>query len=168
VRRSLPLLLALVLGVAAALLVGCGGDRSNLVPEDAASDIQSRLAAAKTAIAAGECETAGTNVDDAYRRTLQLSRDGVDRRLRERLNDGFRQLRDVYAEACAAAQTTETTTTAPTETTETTATVPPETTTTETTPESTGTPSDATPPASTDPGTDPSSTGGVTPEAPVP
>jgi hypothetical protein len=169
VRRALPYLAALLLGVGAALTIGCG-DRSNLVPGDVASDLDSRLAAAKTAIAAGQCSAARDAVEAGFADAKGL-KNQVDRRLRSRINDGFRQLEKTYEQACLDARTTTatppqtTSTETQTQTTDTTTTAT-DTTPTDTTPTepSTGTPTEpstptpaepsaATPPTSTDAGT---------------
>jgi hypothetical protein len=153
VRRALPHLLALILGVAAALAVGCG-DRSNLIPGDAASEIKAQLATAQSAIASGDCAAATRAVAAAKARAGALG-PPVDKRLRSRINDGIRALEKAAPTDCKAAQTqTETTTTetTPTETTPT-ETVPTETTPTETVPPVTTTtqttPTDTVPPATT-------------------
>jgi hypothetical protein len=159
VGRALPHLLALLLGVAAALVIGCG-DRSNLIPGDAANDLKDQLATVQQAVDSGDCSAAQAAVDRASARYQQLP-SSVDARLKKRIGDGIRALRRTVPTDCQNAQTqTETTQTETTPTvTETvptvTETVPTETTPTETTPtETTPTetvPSDTTPPASTTP-----------------
>jgi hypothetical protein len=173
VGRALPHFLALLLGVAAALVIGCG-DRSNLIPADAASAIKAQLSAAQSAIDSGDCATAARAVAAAKARAETL-RPPVDKRLRSRINEGIRALEKAAPKDCLAAKaqtqttTTETvpTVTTPTDTT-TTETTPPATTTTETTPPAT-TPTETTPPATT-PQTTPSTTadGGTSGGVPVP
>jgi hypothetical protein len=173
VGRALPHLLALILGVAAALAIGCG-DRSNLIPADAASQIKAQLNAAQSAIDSGDCATAQRAVAAAKARAEALG-PPVDKRLRSRINEGIRALEKAAPKDCAAARAqtqTTTTDTTPTDTTPTdttpTVTIPPETTTTETTPPAT-TPTETTPPATT-PQTTPSTTpdGGTSGGVPVP
>jgi cell division protein FtsN len=171
VGRALPHLLALLLGVAAALAVGCG-DRSNLIPGDAAAELKAQLAAVQAAVSAGDCSAAQAAIDRASARYQALP-GSVDTRLKKRLGEGIRALRDTAPKDCQAARTqtettpTETTptVTTPTQTT-TTATTPTVTTPTQTTP--TTTPTETTP--TTTPQTTPSQTtsNGGTPGEPAP
>jgi cell division protein FtsN len=170
VGRALPHLLALLLGVAAALAIGCG-DRSNLIPADAANELKAQLAAVKAAVDGGDCSGAEAAVDRASARYQELPA-SVDTRLKKRIGDGIRSLRQTVPTDCQAAQTqTETTPTdtTPTETTPTqTATTPTQTETTPTQTETT--PTETTPPATT-PQTTPSDTtsnGGTPGEVPTP
>jgi hypothetical protein len=170
VRRALPYLLALLLGVAAATAVGCG-DRSNLVPGDAAAEIKDHANAAQQAVQAGDCAAADTAAKQAYARALKLPQT-VDKRLRSRINAGARALITTAAKDCLAARTqtqattTETqppvTTQVPTVTTAPTVTTPPATQ-TATTPPSTDT---TTTPAGTT--STPAQTGGTADGAPTP
>jgi cell division protein FtsN len=173
VGRALPHLLALLLGVAAALAIGCG-DRSNLIPGDAAGELKAQLAAVKAAVDGGDCPSAEAAIDRASARYQELPA-SVDSRLKKRIGDGIRALRESAPTDCQAAQTqTETTPTetqtTPTETQTTpteTQTTPTATTPTETTPPTT---TETTPPATT-PQTTPSATspnGGTPGEVPTP
>jgi hypothetical protein len=171
-------MIALLLGVLAALAVGCGS-RSNLIPSGDATNLKAQLAQIKQDVAAGNCgglETAIRRVhDDAAALPSQ-----VDKRLRSRINDGIQALENTAGTDCRAAkaaqtqtqtQTTETTPTVtqtqPTETTTTpTTTQPTETTTTPTTTEPTTT---ATTPTTPDTGTPtPPADNGGTPGGAVP
>lgn len=159
--RALPHLIALLLGVAAALAIGCG-DRSNLVPDDAASELNGQLAAVKAAVDAGDCPAAKAAVDRASARYQALPA-SVDDRLKRRIGEGIRALRRTAPEDCLAAQTqTQPTDTTPTET----QTTPTEQQTTpteqQTTPSET-TPSDTTPPDTTTTDTTTTDTTATTP-----
>jgi cell division septation protein DedD len=175
----LPYLLALILGAAAAVAVGCG-DRSNLIPSSTASSLKAQLAQIKADVDAGNCTGLSDKLQRVHDDATQLP-NSVDRRLRMRINDGIQALQQTAPGDCAsvaAAQTDtqttetvapETTTTEPPATTPTEA-VPPETTTTE--PPATTEPvppADTTtePPATTEPGTPPADNGGTPPGAEV-
>jgi hypothetical protein len=177
VRRLAPYLAALVLGLATALAIGCGADRSNLVPDRSAQTIKAQLAQIKQDIADGSCDGLSGKIDAVLRDAENLP-GGVDKGLRSRINDGIRGLKSTAPEDCAAATQTDTqptdtqpTDTAPPETTtqetttqETTTTPPPTTT---TPPATTGVPAPTEPPATTDtePGAD---NGGTSGEVPAP
>src|SRR4051812_33166890 len=135
----LPYLLALGLGVAAALVLGCGQDRSNLIPPANAQALIARLDAVRTALDSGRCAGIGELVAQAKASagTLDAS---VDRRLRARINQGIRAL-----ERRAPADCEEAVTTAPETQTET---IPTVTIQTDTTPTAT-VPTDTTPTATT-------------------
>jgi hypothetical protein len=124
--------------VAAALVVGCGSDRSNLIPPQSASSLRDSLAQVKAAVDGGDCTGADNALNDARARADRLP-NTVDRRLRQRINEGLRTLRTTVPRDCAAhqTQTTITTDTTPTTT---------QTTPTDTTPTTTETtPTDTTP-----------------------
>ncbi|HMJ33570.1 MAG TPA: hypothetical protein VK501_06610 [Baekduia sp.] len=178
-RRLLPHLVALVLGVAAAVAVGCG-DRSNLIPPSDASSLKAQLAQIKADVDAGDCTGLGDKLQRVHDDATSLS-SKVDRRLRSRINDGIQALQQTAPTDCetaAAAQTdTQPTDTQPPEptTTETqpttTETVPPETTTTAPPPTTTETvPPDTTtqPPTTTSDTPPPADNGGTPPAAEVP
>jgi hypothetical protein len=139
VRRLLPYLLALVLGIAAAVAVGCGGSNDHLIPTDDAARLKDRIAAVQDAIDAGDCPRAEAAVNQAIV-SARLLPATVDRRLRARINQGLRALRERVPTACRAAQTETVTVPTVTETTPaqttptTTATTPTQTTPTTTTP----------------------------------
>jgi hypothetical protein len=161
-RAPFPHLLALLCGFLAAAAVGCGADRSNLIPSSRASDLTGQLDDIQAAIAAGECDGLGAKVARFKADAAKLG-PPVDRRLRKRINDGADSLAAHAIDDCRAAaqaktqtQTTETTTT-PTTTT----TTP---TTTETTPTTTPT---TTTPAPTDTTTTPAPTDTTTTPGPA-
>jgi hypothetical protein len=177
-RAPLPHLVALLLGVAAAVAVGCG-DRSNLIPASKANAMEQQLADIKARIDQGDCN--GITAD--VRRFRTAVTDGlsskVDRELRQRLRQGADSLADHAATDCAAVrngltQTTETTDTqttetAPTETatvetTTTPTTTTPTTTTPTTTTPTTTEPSTATPEGTTDGTADNGNGGVITPD----
>jgi cell division protein FtsN len=143
VRRALPHLAALLCGVAAALVVGCG-DRSHLIPQTRADGLKSTLSSVQQAVDAGDCAAAAAGVRQLRAQVEHLPT-SVDKRLKSNLRQGVRQLKSNFEDDCANAQqqtvdttTTETQTveteTTPTETTTTpTVTTPTDTTTTPTT-----------------------------------
>jgi cell division protein FtsN len=172
VGRALPHLLALILGVAAALAIGCG-DRSNLIPGGVAGDLKDQLASVQQAVDSGDCPAALAAIDRASARFQELP-SSVDRRLKTRLGDGIRALRRTVPTDCQNAQTQTETTQTQTTTTETTTTeTTPPTTPTETTPAQTTptvtTPAETTPTTPTTPqATTPTTSNGGTPGAPSP
>jgi hypothetical protein len=168
-HARLPHLTALIAGAAAALAVGCGDERSNLVPAGQATALKDELASIRSAVDDGRCAEAAAAFQRAVEINTQLPL-SVDLRLRRRLAGGLTSLGRHLAEDCAAAQiptvTTETTPTAtettptetvPTETTpaETSTGAPPTTSTTTTVTPTTETPSTPTTetPTTSDPGT---------------
>jgi hypothetical protein len=176
-RAPLPHLVALLLGVGAAVAVGCG-DRSNLIPAGKADDLTQQLADVKSRIAQGDCDGITGDVRQFRTAVINLSSDGVDTALRRRLREGADALLNTAADDCVAVrngqtQTTETTDTSTTETettpTETVTTVTTQTQTTDTTPTQTQPqPTSGEPPATTTPdgvtGTTPDNgNGGVVP-----
>lgn len=162
-RAPLPHLVALILGVAAALAVGCG-DRSNLIPASKANAMEQQLADIKARIDQGDCNGITADV-----RTFRLAvtddlSSKVDRKLRQRLREGADALAEHAADDCAAVragltQTTETTDTQTTET-ETTPTETETTVTTTTQPTGTTTQPTTSEPSSSEPST--ATPGGVT------
>jgi hypothetical protein len=177
VRRPLPYLVALILGVAAAVAVGCG-DRSNLIPSSDAAALKAQLSQIKADVDAGNCTGLDGKLQQVHDDATNLP-GKIDRGLRSRINDGVQALQQTAPDDCAtAAESTQTETqppptqteTVPTTTTETqtetqtTPTVPTDTTTSPVPTTSTPAPSDATPPATPDPGTGtpaPPDTGGT-------
>ncbi len=140
VPRPLPYLLALALGVGAALLVACGGGTTGGIPGAIAGDLKSQIEDVQQAVEDGRCEDVSgqlRQVDDAINDLPST----VDDRLRQSLREASDTLRRTAVTECNDVETTttETTTTETTETpsTETqtqtapptTATAPPETTT---------------------------------------
>jgi hypothetical protein len=132
VRRALPHLTALILGVATALAIGCGADRSNLIPAGDAEALKAQLAQIRQDVADGNCEGLNAKIDQALSDAQGLP-PNVDKRLRSRINQGVRALRDTAATDCGAAAAGAQTDTQPTET------VPTDTTTQETTTQETTT-----------------------------
>jgi hypothetical protein len=162
-RAPIPHLLALVCGFALAVAVatGCGGDRSNLIPQQRASDLVGQLDDIKSQIDAGDCSGLATKVDTFHDDATSLTKP-VDSRLRKRINDGVKSLQAHAVDDCQAAAEaktqTQTTDTTATET-QTTETVPTTTTETQTQTQTTDTsttetPTDATPSDTSPPPTD--------------
>ena len=158
VRRLLPVLLALCLGVCASLLLACGNDE-NLIPSDDAQSINEALDQAKQRIEDHECEVATQAASQVQERVRALPT-SVNRKLRERLRSGAQTLVERAEQTCLSASTTTETVPADTETTA------PETTATETTQTETTQTDTTTEPPPTDTGTggaSPDGTGTVTP-----
>ncbi len=159
--RVLPSFCAVVLGVGAGLLTGCGGDRSALIPRSDAQALAVQLQAVSAAASARECQTT-TEALDRAQATVDGLPSSVDDKLVTRLRSGLERLQTRAVDECAQPPEV-TTTTVPTTTTpvepppQTTSeqTTPPETTSADTTPTTPSVP-DTTP---TDPGT-----GGVSPD----
>jgi Mg-chelatase subunit ChlI len=110
-RAPLPHLLALILGVAAAIAVGCGGDRSNLIPADAAQSLKDDAAQVRQAVDGGDCAAAAAAVVRLRRDALALQ-PTVDRRLRQRINQFVAAMEQHAPNDCQNAKTQST----PTET----------------------------------------------------
>jgi outer membrane biosynthesis protein TonB len=159
VPRPLPYLLALVLGVGAALLVACGGGTKGGIPSASAGDLKSQIEDVQQAVEDGRCEDVSgqlRQVDEGIDR-LPAS---VDDRLRTSLRDASEALRRAAVSECADRETTTTTQptqtqTQPTQTQTPTQTVPPETSTappeTTTTPPPTAVPPPPPPPQTVPP-----------------
>jgi hypothetical protein len=135
-RKVAKIVLAALLGAAAAVLVACGSSGNGLIPAAQAGPLQSDIEAVEQAAESGNgncdaTEAALLKTDQDYA-ALPLS---VNSTLRGKLRLGIENLHKVAREACAQPLTPTTTTTAPkTTTTETTpTTTTPKTTTTETT-----------------------------------
>jgi len=174
-RRALPFLLALVLGVAAAALVACGSSgssRRQFIPDRSAQRMSDALDDVRSAVDDGDCTEAQQALARARGVLVNLP-SSVSDRLVAQLRQGLDNLRVIAPKECAenraksqTQSTTETTTseTTTTETTPTTATTEttPTTTTTTTPPTTTTTPPTTTtlPPTPTTAPVDPS--GGVT------
>lgn len=143
-RRALPYLCALVAGTGAGLLVGCGSDRSGLIPPQSASDLRSTLKAVEAAAAGGDCGQSDAALTQA-RSTVAKLPAGVDNRLVARLKEGLKRLADKADTECkknaetttTEVQTTTTTTPPPTTPPAPTTTQAPTTTSTPTTPKTT-------------------------------
>ena len=177
--RTLPCLLALLLGVGAALLAACGETTRGGIPAADAAGLKRQLEDVRERVADGRCEElseqlrdVNTDIDDLPRsvdvRLVQALRDGADRLQRRAVEDC--NANSVPTETETAPAVTET---APTET----ETAPPETTTTP--PETTTTPPETTPvppppptvepvPPPEPPAPPPASPGGGTPPEVIP
>lgn len=162
--RPLSLLIALLAGLAAALVLaacGSGGDRSALIPSSDADTLRDRIGAVEDALEEGECEALPQDLQ-SLREALGALPSTVDPELRAELERGVDRVVSDAPEQCEEPEETETTetteTTAPTETTSTETT---ETTPTETAPPTTTQqiPTTTTPVPPTTP--DPTSPGGV-------
>ncbi|HEV7805004.1 MAG TPA: hypothetical protein VGO80_04245 [Solirubrobacteraceae bacterium] len=132
VRRPLPHLVALALGVGAALLVACGASTKGGIPAASAGELKSQIADVQQAVDGGRCDDLEgqlSQVDDG----VQALPATVDRRLRSSLRDAADRLRREAVDECDGGEPTTPTTTEPAET----QTEPPPTTTTTTTPTTT-------------------------------
>jgi outer membrane biosynthesis protein TonB len=123
VSRALKALLALALGAACAILVACGGgDAKSLIPGARADALVRELDQLDRAVRNGDCEAVDGSVAQLQEEVNGLG-GGVDRQLRDRLQEGVANLAQIAPEECLAEEqdpaTTETTETAPVETTET-------------------------------------------------
>jgi len=143
---SVRLPLAFLLGVATAVLVACGGSNKKLLPAVSADRLKNDLADVSQAINQQDCQAAGTAFNQ-FQTDLQRVPPSVDRRLRQRLNEGANKLSARVQVDCKASPPT-TTTTVPTTTTTTTTTTPTTSTPTTTTPTTT-TPTTTTPTTTT-------------------
>ena len=157
---SVRLPLAFLLGVAVAVLVACGGSNKKLLPSVSADRLKNDLADIRQAVDQQDCAGAGQALT-RFQADLQRIPATVDRRLRQRLNEGGTRLSNRVPVDCKATPPT-TTTTIPTTTTTTptttTTTTPTTTTPTTTTPTTTTPTTPTTPPDTTTTG----SNGGVT------
>jgi hypothetical protein len=156
VPRPLPHLLALLLGVAAALLAACGGT-SGGIPSANAGDLKSQIADVQQAVDSGRCSDVSGQLKQVDERIDDLP-PSTDTQLVRTLREGADRLRSVAIEQCDATPAQTTTETTPTET---------ETTTTPA--ETTTTPTDTnTTPTTTTPSTTPTTTTPVPPPVPEP
>ncbi len=174
VRPLLPHLLALTLGVGAALLVACGGSStSGGIPQGDASVLKGQIEDVRQRVDEGQCDGLSTQL-----REIDTAIDGlprsVDARLVSALRGGSDRLQNTAVSDCnfsrsdkQAKTTTTDTTTTPTDTTTTdTTTIPPETTTT-TPPDTTTIPPDTTPVPPTTAPVPPTTTPAPVPPPPV-
>jgi hypothetical protein len=155
--------LAFLLGVAAAVLLACGGSNKKLLPAVSADRLKNDLADVRQAVDQQDCSAAG-KAFSAFESDLQRVPPTVDRRLRARLNEGKNRLAPRIPIDCnqptTSTSTVPTTTTTTTTTAPTTTTPPPTTTTPTTTTPTTTTPTDTT---TTDTTTTAPSNGGTPP-----
>jgi hypothetical protein len=138
VRRTLPFLLAALLGVGAALLAACGSSGDGRIPAASASKLKREIADVRRAVDGDRCEDVSGQLRQVDEGIDDLPPE-VDDQLRSNLRDGANRLLDAARDECDATQP-ETTTTE---------TLPEEETTTETTPtetETTPTPTTTEPP----------------------
>jgi TolA-binding protein len=175
-RSTLPYLLALLLGVGAALLAACGQGTRGGIPAADASSLNRELESVRSRVDDGRCDQLSSQLRQVSTRIDRLPR-SVDAQLVQALRDGADRLQRRAVEDCNAnsVPTDTTTETTPTET-ETT-TVPDTTTLPDTTPTDTTTapgqtdttppPTDTLPPVPTEPPPPPVTPGGgVSPEIP--
>ncbi|MFA4929603.1 MAG: hypothetical protein WC558_13885, partial [Patulibacter sp.] len=99
-----PPLIPVVLCSAVAL-VGCGS--SNLLDGSSAEDLQASLERVKGAVDDGRCEEALSAATEGLSRVEQLST-SVDRALKSRLRQGFRELEREIPTDCTPRETTTT------------------------------------------------------------
>jgi hypothetical protein len=163
---SVRLPLAFLLGVATAVLIACGGSNKKLLPAVSADRLKNDLADISQAIDQQDCSAAGQAFNQ-FQADLQRVPPAVDRRLRQRLQQGAHRLSARVPVDCQAAPTTTTdtvptTTTTTTTTTPTTPTTPTDTTTTTTTTTPPTTPTTPTTPTDTTTTDGGSGNGGVT------
>ena len=132
----LPLICALLLGIGAGVVTGCG-ERSNLIPPQDASALKTDINAVQDAARARECGRSEKALRQA-RTTVTNLPPAVDDELRRRLLRGLDRLASTADSECAQPPITTTTTVPTTTTTEAepppTSTQPPTTTSTEETP----------------------------------
>jgi hypothetical protein len=145
--RFLPYIVALLLGVAASLVVGCG-DRTKLIPASNAGRLNSDLDTLQNVVGSGSCNQVQRALQQA-RNDLVALPSTVSTRLTRRLSDGIAALERQAPTACRDAQAGQTTATEPT----TTETTPTDTTPTDTTPTDTTTTETNTTPTATTPTT---------------
>jgi hypothetical protein len=152
-RRVLPPVIALLLGVGAALLVACGtGGTKGGIPAASAGELKDQLETVRRAVADKRCDDVGGQLDQVDENISSLP-GTVDKRLRKSLGDAADLLRQTAKDECKVETETQT----QTQTVETqTQTQPPQTQTqsvpppTQTTPPATTTtPPTTTPPATT-------------------
>jgi outer membrane biosynthesis protein TonB len=147
VRRTLPYLLAALLGVGAAVLAACGSGSDSGIPAANAGDLKSQINDVRQAVDDGRC----SDVPGQLRQVDEGIDDlppSTDDQLVNNLRDGANKLLDLAREECDA--TPAETTTTETTTTETTTT---ETAPVETTPQPTETTTTETPTTTTAPPT---------------
>lgn len=175
-RRTLPYLLAAVLGVGAALLAACGQSTRGGIPAADAGDLKSQLEDVRQRVEDGNCDELPGQLRQVDSRIDELP-NSVDSRLVASLRDGAQRLQDTAVENCEENRPRTVTQTVPTETeteTEPVETTPTQTQTT-TTPRTTTTPPETVPEPAPEPPPPPepvppppvvSPGGGVPPEVP--
>ena len=103
--RALPLLAALLLGAATALLVSCGGD-DRRIPSGNASSLERALDDVRSDFNNGRCDAAQQAVSRLNGALVNLP-DSVDSRLRSRLRSGIANLDDRVVATCGQTQQTQ-------------------------------------------------------------
>jgi cell division protein FtsN len=114
-NRRLPHVLALLLGVAAALLVACGGGTKGGIPPASAGELKSQIADVQQAVDDGRCEDVSgqlRQVDDS----IDALPSTVDERLRQALRDASDRLHQSALRECKVRTDTTQTQTVPAET----------------------------------------------------
>jgi TolA-binding protein len=159
VRRALPYLAALLLGVCAALLAACAGNTTGGIAAASAADLKRQLEDVRERVDRGRCGELNGQLRQIGDRIDALPA-SVDEQLKQALRDGVSRLRSTAPNECNEADTqTQTQTTAPLET----ETTPEQTTAAPPTTQTTTGPATTTTPPSTPPTTTPT----VTPPPPV-
>lgn len=142
------MLIACLIGIAAAGVASCGGKKAGklLNPSESAEMIED-LNNIEASIAARDCRSAEANLAQLETVSSSLGTE-VDENLRNTISDGVARLRSLLLDKCQAKTVNTTPTTVPTTTAETTTaeTTPPETTTRTTTTQSTTVPEPEPPP----------------------
>lgn len=121
VRRPLPHVLALPLGVGVALLVACGGGTKGGIPAASAGELKSQIADVQQAVDDGRCDDVSgqlRQVEDS----IDALPSTVDKRLRQSLRDASDRLHESALSECEVRTETTQAETVPTET----QTLPPE------------------------------------------
>ncbi|MDP1848047.1 MAG: hypothetical protein Q8K79_09675 [Solirubrobacteraceae bacterium] len=161
-RRALPYVLALSLGMSTALLAACGGGGTKGgIPSASAGELKSQITDVGQAVDDRRCDDVPGQLKQVDEGVDQLPAT-TDRQLVSALREGAEQLRSRAVEECEDAET------------ETTETTPEETPTTETLPEEEQTPTETLPtettqtPTTTTPPPPPPPTGGTPPVTPPP
>jgi cell division protein FtsN len=173
VRRSLPYVLALLLGMSTAVLVACGGGTKSGIPSASAGELKSQITDVGQAVDSGRCKEVQGQLRQVDQGIDQLPKT-TDRQLVGALRDGADRLRRVAVDECDTANGTQTTTTdtTPQQTDTTTDTAPQQTGTTDTTPTDTtggtGTTIPTEPPPATTPTPPPVTPPPVTTPSPPP
>lgn len=145
-RRKLPYLAALALGCGSAGLAACAdGGPENGLPADAGSSLKSQLEDIRVTVDSAECDRLSRELRHVITRIDGLPSD-VDAQLRQRLRDGYDQLKDEALRECNSNREDQQTQTTTTET-QTTTTPETPTATTPETPTATTPPPTATTPA---------------------
>jgi len=126
-RRLVPHLLALALGVGAALLVACGGTTKGGIPSASAGDLKSQIEDVQQAVDGGRCDEVSGQLRQVDQGIDELPAT-VDERLTQALRDAADKLRASAISECNETETTEPETVTEPEPVETqTETAPPET-----------------------------------------